>query len=62
VWLANSAQSGGPEPCTSITEIVGPDVGIAAALFATAAQAERISGVIVGTGGRGRFLSNSASR
>jgi len=30
VLLANSAQSGGPKPCTSITEIVGPDVGIAA--------------------------------
>ena len=31
--------------------IVGPDVGTAAALFAAAAHPERISGVIVGTGG-----------
>jgi pimeloyl-ACP methyl ester carboxylesterase len=31
--------------------IVGPDVGTAAALFAAAAQPERIASVIVGTGG-----------
>jgi pimeloyl-ACP methyl ester carboxylesterase len=31
--------------------IVGPDVGTAAALFAAAANPERIAGVIVGTGG-----------
>jgi pimeloyl-ACP methyl ester carboxylesterase len=31
--------------------IVGPDVGTAAALFAAAGHPERISGVIVGTGG-----------